>query len=357
MEKKAHEERTKLMEKGKGMINELKEKMGKEIQELTDDVNFLEDKLVKEEEDKKRLGIQFQTKIVEYKKKLQAATGRINSLSSDNDEFEEKVTLLEREISKLREENDRYRRQLGGRSGSDSVLKNQIETLQKEFKSAVDENRELKRKLQSQGQSTLDSIGEDGNSGLYGRTRANQSTLVQLRAEYEETIESLNSEKRELIMKNSAAITDVQKAEKRAWLMEQENSELKQNLTSLKLSNERLENLLSSVQEDTEERTGHHTSMYSNMSTISDLSPVPRPPSAEEASHCSEEGDRYTAKQILSTNQDYSNKTTFTPAGNPPGGFVSPGKDTSHSTPFSAFLSDNKNSDVPAEPAPECKQS
>ena len=67
----------------------------------------------------------------------------------------------------------------------------------------------------------------------------NGATLTQLRREYEETIEALNDEKRELIMRNSAAITDVQKAEQRAWEREQEVSKLKAKITSLNLQIQR----------------------------------------------------------------------------------------------------------------------
>lgn len=83
MENKAEEEKTALMEKGKGMIKGIKDRLEKEKQDLSDDVAYLTEKLLREEDDKQRLGIQFQTKIVEYKKKLQAATGRITVLSSD----------------------------------------------------------------------------------------------------------------------------------------------------------------------------------------------------------------------------------------------------------------------------------
>ncbi|KAL3920158.1 MAG: hypothetical protein SGILL_003407 [Bacillariaceae sp.] len=324
LEKEAEDERTKLMEKGKGMIKDIKEKLEKEKSDLDDDVEYLTQKVMKEEEDKKRLGIQFQTKIVEYKKKLQNATGRITMLSEENSDFEESVKRLERDRNKLREENERYRRQIGGRSGADSALQNQMELLQKEFQNAVDENRELKRRLQSNGQSTLPSIGEDTGSGRYTRSRTNQqSTLVQLRSEYEETIESLNDEKRELVMKNSAALTDVKKAERRAWQVEQENAKLKQDLTSLKLSNERLEGQLSSVEEDSE--NAGHASTYSNIS-ISEMSPIPQPPSDLGESFSNED-------RVLSTNRDHGNVSfassatdKYSSAGR--GGFTSPDLET-----------------------------
>jgi hypothetical protein len=48
-------------------------------------------------------------------------------------------------------------------------------------------------------------------------------------------LDALNDEKRELIMKNTAAASDVQKAEQRAWEREQENGRLKSEITSLQL--------------------------------------------------------------------------------------------------------------------------
>ena len=317
LEMNAKEEKEKLMETGKGMMKEIREKKEKEIKELSDDVTFLEKKIIKEEDEKKRLGQQFQTKIIEYKKKLQVASGRINTLSADNNDFEDRVKYLEREKLKLREENDRYRRQLGGRSGADSALSNQLETLQSEFKNAIDENRELKRKLQGQGFSSLSSVGEESSSRPYTRNRANQSTLLQLRSEYEETIESLNDEKRELIMKNSAAITDVQKAEKRAWLVEQDNSILKQDLTSLKLSNERLENMLASFHQ--EHGITGHSSFTQNMHSSDDCE-IPKPPTPEMISRfddassigmASYQSQRRKSRDsgILGTNQGFTNRS------------------------------------------------
>jgi chromosome segregation ATPase len=313
----AKEERQKLMETGKGMMKEIKEKKETEIKDLSDDVTFLEKKIIKEEDEKKRLGQQFQTKIIEYKKKLQVASGRINTLSADNNDFEDRVKYLGREKLKLREENDRYRRQLGGRSGSDSALHSQLETLQNEFKNAIDENRELKRKMQDKEFHSLSSIGEESSSRHYTRNRPNQSTLLQLRAEYEETIESLNDEKRELIMKNSSAITDVQKAERRAWLVEQDYSILKQDLTSLKLSNERLENVLASVRQ--ENASPGHASFTQNLSASED-SAIPKPLIPEMASQfddassigmASYESQKRKSRDIgiLGTNQGFTNRS------------------------------------------------
>jgi len=308
MERAANEEKEKLMTTGKGMMKEIKEKKKREIQDLNDDVEFLEKKIQKEEQEKQRLGAQFQTKMVEYKKKLQVASGRINTLSADNNDYEDRIKLLERERFKLKEENDRYRRQIGGRS--DSAIQNQLDLLQNEFQNAVDENRELRRKVQGQDYRSLPSIGEESHTRRYTRNQANQSTLLQLRAEYEETIESLKDEKRELIMKNSAAITDVQKAEKRAWEIDRENAKLKQNLTSLKLSKERMENLLKegggSVTELIDQNSSNH-----DMSVSDDIV-IPKPPSPVENSSSSktpssQKNDVSRNISVLESNQVYTN--------------------------------------------------
>jgi hypothetical protein len=86
---------------------------------------------------------------------------------------------------------------------------------------------------------TETTASEDSSTASYSRSTANRSTYGELRKEFEETLEILNDEKRELIMKNSAALTEVQKAEKMAWEREQENARLKDELTSMRLALER----------------------------------------------------------------------------------------------------------------------
>ena len=197
--------------------------------------------------------VQAKTKIAGYKKKLEFASARITNLTNEMDDLETRVKNLEREKFKLSEENDRYRRQIGGRGGPDSKLQSQFEQLQKEFKSAMEEARELRRKLKEKQNTSGLGFLESSSAATdpsYSRNAMNQSTLVQLRTEYEETIEALNDEKRELVMKNSAAATDVQKAEKRAWESEKESSQLKQLNTSLQLQVERLQQLMSSMDDD-----------------------------------------------------------------------------------------------------------
>lgn len=68
------------------------------------------------------------------------------------------------------------------------------------------------------------------------------STISQLRDEYEDTIRLLNDEKRELVMKNSATISDLQRIEQKSWQFEEEIFRLKEELTSAHLKIQRLEN-------------------------------------------------------------------------------------------------------------------
>ena len=259
IEKKCKDEKDNLVAKGKAMLNDVRLKAKEEIEILENEFAELKDKFATVRSEKEEIARSYTAKVTEYKKQLRYATTRINTLTNESDELEESVQRLEREKFKLNEENDRYRRQLGGRFGSGNKVENQLEVLQQEFKKALDEIRELKRKLNEQESiaASLPPIDENEESAdsSYSRDAVNQSTLVQLRAEYEATLEVLNDEKRELIMKNSAAITDVQKAEKRAWESDQANASLKQELTSLKLQNERLQHELASTKDAISEHT------------------------------------------------------------------------------------------------------
>lgn len=267
LKEEANQENSHLLSKGKGMLKEVKTKAKEENEALLAQFQELEERLGQEQAEREKLIVQAKTKVAGYKKKLEFATSRVSTLTSDVDELEERIKGLEREKFKLVEENDRYRRQIGGRGGPDSKLQVQFEQLQKEFKAAMEEARELKRKLKANQSGGLGSIDEDEDLSGYSRNAVNQSTLGQLRAEYEEMIEVLNDEKRELVMKNSAAATDVQKAEKRAWETEQENSELKQFNTSLQLQVERLEVLM-----------GDHHNRREDEDTFDDDNVIPPPP-------------------------------------------------------------------------------
>jgi len=238
MKEDANQESTLLVRKGKHMLKELKTKQLEEKGKLENRIRMLEEKCSMLSNEVDSTSNKCNSKVREYRKKLQFASGRITRLTTESDDLEGQIDTLSRESSKLREENDRYRRQLGGRFGAESNAQNEM--LRKELKNACDEIRELKRQHGASLPShTSDGFGETNQN--YQRGLASQSTISQLRSEYEETIEALNDEKRELVMRNSAAITDVQKAEMRAWETEKDNAALKEELISLRLQVERIE--------------------------------------------------------------------------------------------------------------------
>ncbi len=80
------------------------------------------------------------------------------------------------------------------------------------------------------------------NEGNSYNSPTSGSTITQLRDEYEDTIRLLNDEKRELVMKNSATISDLQRMEQRSWQLEEEIFRLKEELTSAHLKIQRLMN-------------------------------------------------------------------------------------------------------------------
>lgn len=246
----ANRESTELVRKGKGMLKELKIQHLEEKGKLENQIKLLEGRCSGLVNEKESTVSNCNSKVREYRKKLQLASARITQLTTESDDLEGQIEALSRESSKLREENDRYRRQLGGRFGAESNAQNEM--LRKELKSACDEIRELKRqKGASLPSRTGNGPGE--TKQIHHRDLASQSTISQLRIEYEETIEALNDEKRELVMRNAAAITDVQKAEMRAWETDKENSALKEELVSLRLQVERLGKIVLEDQQNTDD--------------------------------------------------------------------------------------------------------
>ena len=234
----AQEETESIIRKGRVMMNEAKAKAKEELLKLHGENQDLQNKLVSALEDKEELEVSLKQEITSLQAQVSYSLRQVNEMTNETDDLQDKLQKLEREKFKLQEDNDRYRNQLGGRYGTDGNVQSQFERLQKEYAAVLDENRRLKDQTQHSAQYVSDpSIGENS----YGRSGASRTTYSQLRKEFEETIEALNDEKRELVMKNSAAITDVQKAEQRAWDREQENARLKGELTSMRLALQRAE--------------------------------------------------------------------------------------------------------------------
>lgn len=239
LKKQAIEDRDILIDKGKAMLRDTRSKAEAEINEIDDELT--ETKQLQSQLQKAHAEYQEKTKakLASYKQKLLFASSRITELTGENDEMQETIKTIEREKFKVLEENDRFRRQLGGRYGADGKTQNQLETLQREFNAILEENRDLKK---SGAKASTSEMSYDTNGPTpYSRGGVSGSTLSQLREEYEEQIQALNDEKRELVMRNSAAITDVQKAEQRSWELEKQLAQIKDELTSTKLALQRAE--------------------------------------------------------------------------------------------------------------------
>ena len=248
VEKTAADEREKLIEKGKGMLRESKARAKEKLTNTEEQLQAAEDELVNLRQIAEAFEMKAKKQIRDYKKKLSVASSRVDELSTANESLDDQIRDLERTRFKLQEENERFRRQLGGRFGADGKVQNQLETLLKEFDVVMEENRGLKKEIEKIGKPQLDglsSISEasefEVKQSSYTRGGVSGSTLSQIRQEYDEEIEALMDEKRELVMKQTAAMTDVQKAEQRAWESDKQVQNLKEELTSLRLKLQRIQ--------------------------------------------------------------------------------------------------------------------
>lgn len=252
---KSKTEREELISKGKQVLNtkeEYHKKIRHEQKETYDEEVFHLNEKFENENEKHRVYLQkLISKLESYREKLKIAEVQISEITSEHDESQTKCKRLGREKSELQDENDRYRRQLGSRFGSD---KGQIDELQKEYSVLLEENRLLKKAENDMSTKfTCNPFLAPGNLNdndydtlPQSFSGVSHSSLAQLREEYEDRINTINDEKRELVMKNSAAMTDVQKVQQRSWDLEVEVKTLQAGNTSLALQLERLERQASS---------------------------------------------------------------------------------------------------------------
>ena len=243
-------ERDSLVAKGKRMIKDIKSKSQQDLN-TKDEVHAVEkgeikQMIVKFTENQKEFEEKARAKILQFKNKLLVSEKREIELSQESEDLHRKTKKLEREKLTLQGENDRFRRQLGCHFGVDSGFQKQFETLQREFNDMLEENKSLKKKMLGGGVSSFDFHSNVERSSQmatrsYNAANKDSSTISQLRAEYEDTLQKLQDEKRELIMKNSAAMSDAQKADQRSWELEEELGKVKNQFISAKLSLQRME--------------------------------------------------------------------------------------------------------------------
>ena len=235
-----------LTNKGKNMLREklraadAKAKM--KIEEVSAQKNAFKEQLTKLEE----FQVDFEEKA---KSKISKKTKQIDLLKSQNEasaaamcDLEDQVKKAERITKELANDNDRLRRQMGSR-GPGGASQTQLEELVAVCNSLREENRRLKES--SQNNLFADSLPE-ANTSINELAPAlslgiSKAALIEYRQEFEERLQALEDDKRDLIMRNSAAMTDVQKAEARSWELEEELTKIRSELTTTKLAMQRNE--------------------------------------------------------------------------------------------------------------------
>ena len=257
LNKSGKDQQVMLVAKGKAVLKEEQKNSKKLMEEAQAD---WEKKLLEASQTNQRFRQQQEeyerrarAKISAYKTKLHAANGKEKQLSAEAKEMQERHVKLERGFKKLRDENDRFRRQLGSRFGGENDIQKEFTKLQKEFNLILEENRKLKDKQELRENEeysfhgdtyTANGIGGDLKSSFSGNGsggNVSSATIAHLRSEYEDTIQNLQDEKRELVMRNSAAISDVQKTEQRFWELEEDCGKLRNQVTTLTLEIQRAE--------------------------------------------------------------------------------------------------------------------
>ena len=258
----SEKERTELMERGKKMLQEKNEK----IRQLEENIDSLsrasqtkEQELITLKQNQVVFEEKVANKIVSYKQRLNRSLAEAEENARECDDLQSRLKKLESEKSNLQQENDRFRRQLGGRFGADTGA---YEELKREFNVLLEENRALKRYKSSSNE--IDVFSVDGSAHAHNtRGSVSASSLSQLRAEYEDKIEELNDEKRELVLKNTALVTEEARIQKRAFELEVEVQKLRQDKISLELQIERNQ-MQAQVNFSPEESTGVKRSAITN---------------------------------------------------------------------------------------------
>jgi len=263
--RQAEQAREKLVHKGRNMIEDAKDKAKQEMGQLYDKKTELEAKVERLEAESAEVESLLRGKIKTLKNKLEVAAARVGELTNYNEDLDDKIVQLERERESLQQDNDRQRRQLRGQYGSGDKVQNQLEQLQREYNTLLEEHRQLRQS--SSRLRGLDSIAEEE-----GYERGSRGMIQEMKLEFESVVDSLQDEKRELVMKHSAAMTDVKKAEQRAWEAEQTINKLQDQVTSLKLRIERLQGGLGDLSDDDDDvrdRSLEHQSPTAHMAYFS----------------------------------------------------------------------------------------
>lgn len=226
--------------RGKGVLSKVKNdaeaKMNKIKEQCRVEIGNLQahlDRVTEFQQDYERKA---QAKISKREQQLKLITARHREAERSVSELEDKCKKAESATKQLAGDNDRLRRQLGSRGGPGGASQSQVDELMSVCNSLRDENRRLKESGFLSGRAAAPSLNNDASQPS---SAISKSALIEYREEFEERIQALEDEKRDLVMRNSAAMTDVQKAEQRAWELEEQLAEVKSQLTHAQLQNQR----------------------------------------------------------------------------------------------------------------------
>lgn len=236
-----------LITKGKAIVRESRQKAKDLQRKITEEYEVNVKSLEEELEQVKGIQLEYEkaatAKITKRDQQINVLKARYVESTRVITDLEDKAKKAERSSKELVGENDRLRRQLGSRYGSDDGSQSQIDELTSMCKALKDENRRLKELNPCNHLSRLDmpQFSSSSDDTTHAMTSFNKSTFTQFREEYEEKIATLEDEKQELVMKSCAAATETRKAEQRAWELEAELTKVQGELTTAKLALQRNE--------------------------------------------------------------------------------------------------------------------
>jgi len=235
-----------LTTKGKGMIRESRKKSKELERQIKEEYEVKISSLKDENKQLTTHQLEYErvasNKIEKRDKQIQLLEAKGREAARNNDALEDKVRKADRKNKELGSDNDRLRRQLGSRCPG-GASQGQVDELTAVCKSLQEENRRLKEMNPDRHMfSARDTAPEPSpGSDNGGRTSFSKNTLTQFREEYEEKIEQLEEEKRDLVLKSSAAASETSKAEQRSWKLEEELTKVRSELTTAKLALQRNE--------------------------------------------------------------------------------------------------------------------
>ena len=269
LDKAKAEEIEALINKGKGMVRDERRK-NKDLEKQIEEQYQTKIESLEEQADMLKDGLSKAiAKVTKRDERLQALEGSIRELNNLKGELESKVKKAEMKTREHAQEAERLRRQLVSRFGPGGASQTQLEELHSVCKSLQEENRRLKANNTDRQLLSADASRPEQNACLSDPREVassfSKTTLNEFRDEYKEKIADLEDEKRNLIMKLSAASTEIQKAGMRSCELEEvykeELSKVKSELVTAKLAlqrNERRNEFPSSLSASTKKRYENH---------------------------------------------------------------------------------------------------